>query len=671
MHPQVVEPKPGSCPLCGMALEPKVFEKESEENIELKEMSRRFWVALVLTIPIMWLTMVNIDARWIEAVLSTVVIAWAGAPFFIRGWQSILRLQLNMFTLISIGVAAAYLYSLAAAYLKIPGYFEAASGIITLVLLGQVLELKARDRTSQAIRKLLNLSPATARLILNDQEKDIPLEDVKKGDLLRVRPGDKIPTDGTIVQGSSFVDESMITGESLPVEKTTGSQVVGATLNGSGSFIMKAEKVGAETVLAHIIHLVSEAQRSRAPIQNLADKVSSYFVPAVVAVAFLTFLIWNFFGPEPALAHAIINSVAVLIIACPCALGLATPLSIMVAVGQGALSGILIKNAEALELLSKVNTVIVDKTGTLTQGKPQLTSYTRLGARPEDELLQLAASLEVASEHPLATSLVAKAQEKNIKLLPVQNFKYLSGKGVMGMVGQDTVAIGNPKFFKELNIDLAGVVSKGAPLQAQGQTVLYLALNGAPAAIFAISDVIKETTKEAIDLLHKEGVRIVMLTGDNLATATAVGKALHLDEIKAEVLFDEKKRIVKELQAAGQIVAMAGDGINDAPALAQADIGIAMGTGTDIAIESAGITLVKGDLRGIARARRLSAYTMRNIKQNLWFAFLYNTLGIPIAAGLLYPFFGIVLSPIIASAAMTLSSLSVIVNSLRLRSIKL
>ncbi len=676
MHPQIIEPKPGSCPLCGMALEPRVFEKEQEENIELKEMSRRFWVGLALTVPLMLLVMFGANLPWVEAALATPVVLWGGWPFFVRGWQSVVQRSLNMFTLISMGVAAAYLYSLAAAYLKIPGYFEAASAITTLVLLGQVLELRARDRTSQAIRKLLNLAPTTARLILDDQsEQDIPLEDVKKGDRLRVRPGEKVPTDGVITQGSSSVDESMMTGEPFPVEKAAGDKVTGATLNGSGSFIMKAERVGSETLLARIVQMVSEAQRSRAPIQKLADLVSSYFVPVVVAIAIITFFIWGFFGPKPAptstWAHALINSVAVLIIACPCALGLATPLSIMVGVGRGALSGILIKNAEALELMSKVNTVVVDKTGTLTEGKPKLTTCTSLGAINEDDMLRLSASLEIASEHPLGAPIVSKAKEKGLSLLPVENFKNLSGKGVTGTVDKNAVVIGNQKLLSDLNVNLTAALEKSKPLQEQGQTVLYLAVNGRAAGIFAVADVIKDSTKEAIEMLHKDGIRIVMLTGDNQATASAVGKALHIDEIKAEVLPEEKNRIVKQLQDDGWIVAMAGDGINDAPALAQANVGIAMGTGTDIAIESAGITLVKGDLRGVARARHLSLATMRNIKQNLWFAFIYNALGVPIAAGLLYPFFGLLLSPIIASAAMTFSSVSVIMNSLRLRNVKL
>lgn len=694
MHPQVVQPGPGSCPICGMALEPKAFTAEKEENVELKEMTLRFWVSLFLTLPILFFTMLGplfslrfspAVSTWVQAALATPVVLWGGWPFFTRGWSSIIHRNLNMFTLISIGVGAAYLYSMIAAFWpsifppsfqgknnEIPIYFEAASVITVLVLLGQVLELRARDRTSHAIRELLNLAPKTARLILEDKsEKDIPLEEVKKGDALRVRPGEKIPTDGVVLEGSSSIDESMITGEPFPVTKHAGDKVTGATLNGSGSFIMRAERVGSETLLSRIIHMVSEAQRSRAPIQKLADLVSSYFVPVVVVIAILTFIIWGLVGPGPALAHALINAVAVLIIACPCALGLATPMSIMVGVGQGARAGILIKNAEALEMMSKVNTVVVDKTGTLTEGKPKLTTILSLGEKREDELLQLAASLEIASEHPLGIPIVSKAKEKNLSLLPIEDFKSVAGKGIIGKITGKTVVIGNQKLLSDLKIDLNIALEKADFFRQQGQTVLYLAMDGKLSGILAVSDVIKASTKEAIEMLHKEGIRIVMLTGDNKTTAWAVGKTLDIDEIEAEVLPEDKNKIIKRLQTEGQIVAMAGDGINDAPALAQANVGIAMGTGTDIAIESAGITLVKGDLRGIARARKLSHATMRNIKQNLWFAFIYNTLGVPIAAGVLYPVFGLLLSPIIASAAMTLSSVSVIMNSLRLNRQKL
>lgn len=689
MHPQIVQPKPGSCPICGMALEPKTFTAEKEENIELKEMTLRFWVGLLLTLPILFLTMIGPlfsfsfstpMSVWIQAALATPVVLWGGWPFFTRGYSSIISRNLNMFTLISIGVGAAYFYSMITAFWpsifppsfqdksnQIPVYFEAASVITVLVLLGQVLELRARDRTSHAIRALLNLAPKTARVISEDKsEKDIPLEEVKKGDTLRVRPGEKVPTDGIVLEGSSSIDESMITGEPFPVTKHTGDKVTGATLNGNGSFIMRAERVGSETLLSRIIQMVSDAQRSRAPIQKLADRVSSYFVPVVVATAILTFIIWGLMGPSPALAHALINAVAVLIIACPCALGLATPMSIMVGVGQGARSGILIKNAEALELMSKVDTVVVDKTGTLTEGKPKLTTILSFGEKNEDELLLLAASLEISSEHPLGTPIVSRAKEKSLSFLPVEDFKSMTGKGVIGKITGKTVAIGNQKLLSDLKIDLSIASEKTESLRQQGQTVLYLAIDEKLAGVLAVSDVIKTSTKEAIEMLHKEGVRIVMVTGDNKTTARAVGQALGIDEIEAEVLPENKNKIIKDLQAEGRIVAMAGDGINDAPALAQANVGIAMGTGTDIAIESAGITLVKGDLRGIARARKLSHATMRNIKQNLWFAFIYNTLGVPVAAGVLYPVFGLLLSPIIASAAMTLSSVSVIMNSLRL-----
>ncbi len=694
MHPQIVQPKPGSCPICGMALESKVFTAEKEENVELKEMTLRFWVGFVLTLPILWLTMIGPlfsfspspqVSSWIQAILATPIVLWGGWPFFTRGWSSIIHRNLNMFTLISIGVGAAYFYSMVATLWpsifppsfqsknhEIPVYFEAASVITVLVLLGQVLELRARDRTGNAIRTLLNLAPKTARVLLEDKsEKDIPLEEVKKGDILRVRPGEKAPTDGIILEGSSSIDESMITGEPFPVTKSPGDKVTGATLNGSGSFIMRVEKVGSETLLARIVQMVSEAQRSHAPIQKLADLVSSYFVPIVVMIAVITFIVWSLIGPSPAFAHALINAVAVLIIACPCALGLATPMSIMVGVGHGAMAGILIKNAEALETMSKVDTVVVDKTGTLTEGKPKLTAILSLGENNENELLQWAASLEIASEHPLGAPIVSRGKEKGLPLLPIEDFQSIAGKGVIGKIAGKTVSIGNQKLLSDLHVDLMIALEKAESLRQQGQTVLYLAIDGKIAGIFAVSDVIKISTKEAIDLLHKDGIRIVMLTGDNQTTARAVGKALRIDEIEAEVLPEDKNKIIKRFQTEGRIVAMAGDGINDAPALAQANVGIAMGTGTDIAIESAGITLVKGDLRGIARARKLSLATMRNIRQNLWFAFIYNALGVPIAAGVLYPVFGLLLSPIIASAAMTLSSVSVIMNSLRLNRQKL
>ncbi len=680
MHPQVVQPAAGSCPICGMRLELKVPVAHDEEDDELKDMSRRFWVGLALSIPIFFLANFHSNSAWIQALLATPVVLWCGGPFFERGWRSLVTRHLNMFTLISLGVGAAYVYSLVVAFLpsifplnmRDGLYFEAASVITVLVLLGQVLELKARIKTSQAIKKLLGLSPTTARLILQDKtEKDIPLEDVKKGDVLRVRPGEKIPTDGVVLEGTSSIDESMITGEPFPVLKNTGDKVTGATLNGSGSFIMQAQRVGEETLLARIVQMVSEAQRSRAPIQKLADTVSSYFVPAVVAVAILTFFIWGFFGPEPRFSLGLINAVAVLIIACPCALGLATPMSIMVGIGQGALQGLLIKNAEALELMAQVDTVVVDKTGTLTEGKPKLTQVISLSEKSDNEILQIAASLEVASEHPLAQPILNAAKERNLTLLPLSDFQSIRGKGITGKLAVGPAAIGNQKLFSELGIDFSIALQKSEDLRKKAQTVFYLALNQQAIGILAVADVIKESTYEAIQMLHKDHIRIVMITGDNKITAAAVGKALNIDEIEAEILPEEKNKIVKRLQSEGHIVAMAGDGINDAPALAQANVGIAMGTGTDIAMESAGITLVKGDLRGIARARRLSQNTLRSIKQNLWFAFIYNVLGVPIAAGIFYPAFGLLLSPVIASAAMAFSSVSVIANSLRLKNTKI
>ena len=686
MHSQIVQANPGDCPICGMALELRTGRNsEDEEGAELKDMSLRFWIGLILTLPVVFLVLFQIQlSGYVQAALATPVVLWSGWPFFVKGWNSILTRHLNMFTLISLGVGSAYIYSLIATFWpssfpsafqtegKIDLYFEAASVITVLVILGQVLELKARIKTSQAIKQLLGLSPTTARLVLEDgSEKDIPLEEVKKGDKLRVRPGEKIPTDGRVVEGSSSIDESMITGEPFPVVKNRGDKVTGATINGSGSFIMQAERVGSETLLARIVHMVSEAQRSRASIQKLADVVSSYFVPAVVMIAILTFVIWALFGPAPAFAHGLVNAVAVLIIACPCALGLATPMSIMVGVGRGALSGLLIKNAEALEIMAKVDTVVVDKTGTLTEGRPTLTKVVSLGEKTEDEILQIAASLEIASEHPLAKPIITQAKEKNLPLWALENFQSIKGKGITGKVHQNDVAIGNKQLFLDLNIDLSPADEKAEVLRNDAQTVFYVAANGKVLGILAVADVIKESTPEAIEMLHRDGIRIVMVTGDNQITAAAVGKKLGIDDVRAEVLPEDKSHIVTQLQSEGHIVAMAGDGINDAPALAAANVGIAMGTGTDIAIESAGITLIKGDLRGIARARRLSQSTLRNIKQNLWFAFIYNVLGVPIAAGLFYPLFGLLLSPIIASAAMAFSSVSVITNSLRLRKIKI
>ena len=689
MHPRIVQPRPGSCPICGMVLELRVKAGvEEEKNAELMDMSLRFWIGLTLTLPIILLELFQMSpygySSWAQAVLATPVVLWSGWPFFVKGWKSILTRHLNMFTLISLGVGSAYIYSLIATFWpsifphssqvdgKIDLYFEAASVITVLVILGQVLELKARVKTSRAIKQLLGLAPVSARLVLgNAEEKDVPLEDVKKGDKLRVRPGEKVPTDGRIVEGSSSIDESMITGEAFPVMKNGGDKVTGATLNGSGSFIMQAELVGSETLLARIVHMVSEAQASRAPIQKLADVVSAYLVPVVVIIAALTCIVWALFGPPPAFAHGLINAVAVLIVACPCALGLATPMSIMVGIGRGALSGLLIKDAEALETMAKVDTIVIDKTGTLTEGKPKLTQVISAGEKNEDEILQIAASLEIASEHPLAKPVLTQAKEKNLPLLPLEHFQSIKGKGITGKVQQSDVAIGNKQLFMDLHIDLSAVVEMAEIVQGQAQTVFYLAANGKVIGILAIADVIKESTFEAIEMLHRDKVRIIMVTGDNKITAAAVGKKLGIDEIRAEILPEAKSRIVMQLQSEGHIVAMAGDGINDAPALAVANVGIAMGTGTDIAIESAGITLIKGDLRGIARARLLSRSTLRNIKQNLWFAFIYNILAVPIAAGLLYPLFGLLLSPIIASAAMAFSSVSVIRNSLRLRKIKI
>ncbi len=689
MHPQIVQLKPGSCPICGMRLEPKTQENEDEDDNELKDMSHRFWLGLFLSLPILLIVnfrlLPNIYGSWVQLALATPVVLWSGWPFFVKGWHSLISRHLNMFTLISLGVGAAFIYSLIAVFWpsifppsfrnennQVDLYFEAASVITVLVILGQVLELKARIKTSQAIKKLLGLAPTTARLVLPDKtEKDIPLENVKKGDILRVRPGEKIPTDGVVLVGSSSIDESMITGEPFPVLKSPNDKVTGATLNGSSSFLMKAERVGSETLLARIVHMVSEAQRSRAPIQKLADLVSSYFVPAVVLAAILTFLVWGLLVPTPSFSLGLVNAVTVLIIACPCALGLATPMSIMVGVGRGALSGLLIKNAEALETMAKVDTVVVDKTGTLTEGKPKLTKVISLSEQSESEILQIAASLEIASEHPLAFPIVTAAKNKGLSLIPIQDFQSLRGKGITAKVQGKQVAIGNQKLFAGLRIDLSVAQAKSENFRKQAQTVFYLASDAKIIGILSVADVIKESTPEAIEMLHQDRMRIVMMTGDNKTTATAVGQALKLDEIQAEILPEEKNRIIRRLQSEGHVVAMAGDGINDAPALAQANVGIAMGTGTDIAMESAGITLIKGDLRGIARAKRLSHYTLRNIKQNLWFAFAYNVLGIPIAAGIFYPLFGIFLSPIIASAAMAFSSVSVIANSLRLRRIKI
>ena len=697
MHPEIVRPEPGSCPICGMALEPRTVTLEEKVNPELVDMTRRFWASLILSIPLLFLAMSDMIPGqpvqhalgprligWLQFALATPVVLWGGWPFFQRGWQSIVNRSLNMFTLIAIGVGAAYFYSVVATLF--PGifpesfyghggvvavYFEAAAIITTLVLLGQVLELRARSRTSNAIRALLGLAPKTARLLREDgTEEDIPLERVKPGHRLRVRPGEKVPVDGIILEGTTSIDESMVTGEPIPVEKTKRSKVTGGTVNGTGSFIMQAERVGSDTLLAQIVRMVSEAQRTRAPIQRMADVVSSYFVPAVVLIAVATFIAWGWLGPEPRMAYALVNAVAVLIIACPCALGLATPMSIMVGTGRGAMAGVLIKNAEALEVLEKIDTLVVDKTGTLTEGKPRLTSIIS-AATDEAEILRLAASLERGSEHPLAAAIVAAAVEKGIKLSEASDFRSVTGKGVIGIVEGKKVALGNQKIREELGAQAGKLSSRAEELRRDGQTVMFVIVNGHVAGIVGVADPIKPSTPEAIRLLHEDGVKVVMLTGDNRTTAEAVARKLGIDEILAEILPEQKGEVVKRLQADGHMVAMAGDGINDAPALAQAHVGIAMGTGTDVAMESAGVTLVKGDLRGIARARRLSRGTMRNIRQNLFFAFVYNVLGVPIAAGVLYPFFGLLLSPIIASAAMTFSSVSVITNALRLRSIEL
>ncbi len=698
MHPEVVRQEPGSCPICGMALEPKTVTLEEEANPELTEMTRRFWISVALTAPIAVLALTEFIPgqpvhrqfsphflNWLQLMIASPVVLWGGWPFFQRGWASIVNRSLNMFTLIAIGVGTAYGYSLFATVFpdlfpesfrghggEVAVYFDAAAVITTLVLLGQVLELRARSRTSAAIKALLGLAPKTARLIKDDgAEEDIPLERVQPGNRLRVRPGEKIPVDGVVLEGSTSVDESMVTGESIPVEKTAGYKVIGGTVNGTGGFVMRAERVGSDTLLAQIVRMVSEAQRSRAPIQKLADIVAGYFVPAVVLTAVVTFIVWGAIGPEPRMAYALLNAVAVLIIACPCALGLATPMSIMVGMGRGATAGVLIKNAESLEVLEKIDTLVVDKTGTLTEGKPRLQSLVAASGQNENEILRLAASLERASEHPLAAAIVAAAQERGIKLSDAKDFRSLTGRGVLGTIEGKKVGLGNRKLLEELGIRDREFSDRAEELRRDGQTVMFVAVEGSVVGILGVADPIKKSTPEAIRLLHEEGVRIVMLTGDNRTTAEAVARKLSIDEIQAEVLPEQKGEIVKRLQAEGRIVAMAGDGVNDAPALAQAHVGIAMGTGTDVAMESAGVTLIKGDLRGIAKARRLSRGTMRNIRQNLFFAFIYNVMGVPVAAGALYPFFGLLLSPVIASAAMTFSSVSVITNALRLSRLRL
>ncbi len=693
MHPEVVRDHPDSCPKCGMALEAKTITAE-EKNEELIDMTRRFWISAVLALPVFILAMIADmmpallpdvlsmqGVQWIEFALASPVVLWGGWPFYQRAVRSIVSWNLNMFTLIGLGVSVAWIYSTVA--LLAPGifpplmqmegglvhvYFEAAAVITVLVLLGQVLELRARSQTNMAIKMLLDLAPNTARIVRADgSEEDISLEQVAVGDVLRIRPGEKIPVDGTVTDGSSSVDESMVTGEAIPVEKNQGEPVIGATVNGTGSLLMRAEKVGADTLLSQIVQMVSEAQRSRAPIQKLADMVAGYFVPSVVLVAVLTMLVWLIWGPEPRLAYAMVNAVAVLIIACPCALGLATPMSIMVGTGRGASMGVLIKNAEALEIMEKVDVLVVDKTGTLTEGKPKLVTLKTVNDFSTAEVLAMAASLERSSEHPLAEAIVQGAQARNVELSAVENFASITGKGVTGSVNGFKVVLGNVKLLQALNIDMADLSEQAEAGRAEGQTVMLIAVDDRAAGLIGVADPIKDSTAEAIAALHKAGVEVVMLTGDSKTTALAVARILNIDRLEAEVLPEQKASIIKQLQAEGKIVAMAGDGINDAPALAQAHVGIAMGTGTDVAMESAGVTLVKGDLRGVVRARRLSHAVMNNIRQNLFFAFFYNALGVPIAAGVLYPVFGLLLSPMIAATAMSFSSVSVIVNSLRLR----
>jgi len=696
MHPEVRQKGPGFCPKCGMALEPEAPTTDEGPNAELMDMTRRFWVSVVLTLPLLALAMAEMFdpalvqslptplRLWGQLLLAAPVVLWGGWPFFVRGWQSIVNRSLNMFTLIALGTAAAFGFSVFAVLFPNtlpqnmrhdgtpPVYFEAAAVIVTLVLLGQVLELRARSATSGAIRALLGLQPKTARRLRDDGgEEDIPLAHVHVGDRLRVRPGERVPVDGVVIEGRSAVDESMVSGEPIPVEKVPGSRVTGGTVNTTGSFVMRAERVGADTLLAQIVRMVSEAQRSRAPIQRLADVVSSWFVPAVVLIAAVTSFGWGFFGPEPRLAYAVVNAVAVLIIACPCALGLATPMSIMVGTGRAAQAGVLIKNAEALETMGKVDTIVVDKTGTLTEGKPKLVTVVAVAGFREDEVLAFAAGLEQSSEHPLAAAVMAGAEERGVRPSRVEKFQSVTGQGVTGMVEGRRVVLGNVRLLAAQGVELGPLAGRAKALREEGQTVVFLAVDGTLAGLISVADPMKESTPEAIRLLRAEGLRVVMLTGDNPTTAEAVARALGLDDVIADIQPAEKAAVIERLQAEGHVVAMAGDGINDAPALARAHVGIAMGTGTDVAMESAAITLVKGDFRGIVRARRLSRATMRNIRQNLWWAFVYNALGVPIAAGVLYPVSGVLLSPMIASAAMSLSSVSVIANALRLRRLSL
>jgi Cu+-exporting ATPase len=693
MHPQIVRDRPGSCPICGMALEPRDVTGSADENPELTDMRRRLLISTILTVPLLVMVMGrHIPAaaslmhwkysQWMELALATPVVLWGGWPFFERAWSSLVYRSLNMFTLIGLGVGVAYLYSVIATLFPqffpsafretatgaVGVYYEAAAAIVTLVLVGQVLELRARGQTGAAIRALLGLAPKTARRLNSDgSETDVLLEDVQPGDRLRVRPGEKIPVDGEVLDGNSSVDESMVTGESLPVQKAKGDRVIGATVNGTGGLIMTAQRVGSETLLARIVKMVGDAQRSRAPIQKLADQVSGWFVPIVVLIAIATFVAWWMLGPQPSVVYGLVNAVAVLIIACPCALGLATPMSIMVATGKAATAGVLFRNAEAIEVLRKVDTLVVDKTGTLTEGKPRLVTVEAVAPMSQDELLSLAAGLERSSEHPLAAAIVSGANERKVSLAEISDFQSVTGKGVRGRAGSRELLLGNVAFFNDSGIAISDLVTRAETLRSQGQTVMFLAVDGRAAGLVGVADPIKATTAEAIAQLHSEGLSLVMLTGDSRTTAMAVAKKLGIDEVIAEVLPEQKANAIKDLQSRGRIVAMAGDGINDAPALAQAEVGIAMGTGTDVAMESAGVTLVKGDLRGIVRARRLSRATMKNIRQNLFFAFVYNALGVPIAAGVLYPFTGMLLSPMIAAAAMSFSSVSVIGNALRLR----
>jgi Cu+-exporting ATPase len=696
MHPEIAQTGPGACPICGMALEPRTPIVE-EENPELVSMTRRFWVSVALTTPVLSLGMSDLipgkpvqqlfsmrSIGWIELALATPVVLWAGWPFFARGWASLVNRSLNMFTLIALGTGTAYTYSLMAVLFpaifpdsfrtmngSVPFYFEAATAITALVLLGQVLELRARSRTSTAIRSLLALSPKTARLVRTDgTEIDVPLDHVQPGDQLRVRPGERIPVDGIVVEGASSVDESVMTGEPIPVEKSKGSLVIGGTVNGTGTLVMRAKRVGNETVLAQIVRMVSEAQRSRAPVQRLADRVAGYFVPVVVLVAIIAFIAWATIGPEPKMAHALLNAVAVLIIACPCAIGLATPMAIMVGTGRGALAGVLVKNAEALETLEKVDTLVVDKTGTLTEGRPRVMSVLAARGKDEAHVLRIAATLERGSEHPLAAAILEAANERAISASDLTGFESRTGKGIIGRVDGEPAVLGNRALLAEAGIDPHEFDSRARTFETDGQTVVFVAAAGKLVGMIGVADPVKSTTLETIERMHREGIRIVMVTGDSRATADAVARKLKIDEVHSGILPDQKRAIIKRLQAEGRVVAMAGDGVNDAPALTQADVGIAMATGTDVAMQSAGITLLKGDLRGIARARTLSRATMRNIRQNLFFAFVYNSIGVPIAAGVLYPFFGLLLSPIMASAAMTFSSVSVISNALRLRHIR-